>query len=82
MNEFIKQNITSILAVLWSLASFIFIYLLMHKNVDIDKNIAMIIVGFLTTTDTLILTFYFGSSTGSKKKTEMMSEAKKPGVQS
>lgn len=70
-----KDHITPTLAVVISAAFFAAIYFLLTMNVEIKaemRDVAMILLGTLAAAFTQVLNFYFGTSAGSKDKTDII----------
>jgi len=71
---YLKKIYPEILSTIVVGASFFLFY--MAYTMDLDnqkKDIVMMLIGMLNTAIGLILSFYFGSSTGSEEKTKIMS---------
>lgn len=69
MKEFLKTNQTILLALLTLGTCFFIVSIALFKGYD-DKNkdVVMFILGFVCSTATGVIQFYFGSSMGSKAK--------------
>ena len=72
MKDFFNKNQSFILAILILGTCFIIIAIVLFRSVD--KDIQMFILGALLTTITSIISYYFGSSTGSKDKQKKLDE--------
>lgn len=68
-SAWITKNITSLLAIGVMTSAFILVSILFFVNIpDSQENIIIYALGFITSAGTQILSFYFGSSEGSKGK--------------
>lgn len=70
----LSKNISSLLAIGCLLLTFFMFYKVFYVNSEIDKNkdVIIYILGVLSAISTQIISYYFGSSMGSKTKTEML----------
>ena len=75
MKDFFKNNQTFVLALLTLGSCFIVITSVLFNSSD--KDVQMFILGALITTVSSIVSYYFGSSTGSKDKQKQLDELKK-----
>ncbi|SMO76097.1 hypothetical protein SAMN06269117_12716 [Balnearium lithotrophicum] len=74
---FFNKIFPSVLALTTVLATFaLFFYFAQGKFTGNQKDIVIYILGVLSTISTQIFAFYFGSSVGSKEKTEIMKQLK------
>jgi hypothetical protein len=74
---FINKIFPSILALTTVIATFLlFFYFAQGQFTGDKKDIVIYILGVLSTITTQIFAFYFGSSAGSKEKTEIMRQLK------
>jgi len=70
---YLKKIYPEILSTIVVLASFFLFYMAYTMELDQGKkDIVMMLIGMLNTAIGLILSFYFGSSTGSEEKTKML----------
>ena len=79
MRDFFKHNQTFVLALLVLGTCFVIIGAVLFKTHS--ENVQMFILGALITTVSSIISYYFGSSQGSKdkqKKLDEINESKKP----
>ncbi len=77
MKELLTTKNTAILLAFLTLGTcFIIISIALFKGYD-DKNkdVVMFILGFVCSTATTIISYYFGSSTGSKSKQEQIEKS-------
>lgn len=75
MKEFIKNNTAIVLAFLTLGTCFIIISFALFKGYDdTNKDVVMFILGFVCSTGTTIISYYFGSSTGSKAKQDILNK--------
>lgn len=57
--------------------SFLLLYLIMFRETtQVEENTIIFVLGALTGWVSIILSYFFGSSQGSKEKTEMLNEKK------
>lgn len=70
----LSKNISSLLAIGCLLLTFFMFYKVFYVNSEIDKNkdVIIYILGVLSAISTQIISYYFGSSMGSKTKTEIL----------
>jgi hypothetical protein len=74
---FINKIFPSVLALTTVIATFLlFFYFARGQFTGDKKDIVIYILGVLSTITTQIFAFYFGSSAGSKEKTEIMKQLK------
>ena len=70
---FIKKIYPEILATIVVIATFAMFYLSVSVNLEPPKEkVVMLLLGTLNTALGMVLSFYFGSSIGSKEKTEVL----------
>lgn len=73
----LNKNITPVLAVLVVVLVFVMLYALMFReNTNLENNLIVFILGALTGWVGQILSYFFGSSQGSKEKTELLNNKK------
>ena len=68
------MNISSFLAGLTTVGFFAVLGLILTKTVPLESPPVLVLLGTLGSGWTTVLGFYFGSSMGSKQKTELMNE--------
>lgn len=69
----LKSNIMPILAISTLLFSFVVVLIVAFADVqDNQKDLLIYVLGFATTTTTMVLGYYFGSSQGSKDKQKLL----------
>lgn len=74
----LNKNIVPVLAVGCLALSFVLFYQVFWLGVEPDKKEVLVyILGVLSSMDMAVLTYYFGSSSGSAKKTEMINRMMK-----
>ena len=68
-----KKVFPEILALMFVVLSFVIMFVVVFNKVDnINKDLLMLLVGSILNAVTMILSFYFGSSLGSKIKDERL----------
>ena len=74
----IKKIYPEILATIVVIATFVMFYLSVSVNLEAPKKeVVMLLLGTLNTALGMVLSFYFGSSMGSKNKDEVLARMKK-----
>lgn len=68
----INKIITPILAVLIIFLTFVLFYSVMFKQLGTEKDVVIYVLGVLSAVSTQIVSFYFGSSQGSKASGDTM----------
>jgi len=69
----VKKIYPEILATIVVIATFVMFYLSVSVNLEASKKeVVMLLLGTLNTALGMVLSFYFGSSIGSKEKTEIL----------
>jgi uncharacterized membrane protein len=66
--NWLSQNIVSVLAILWTLFTFYILKLVLLKEVKAAENITFLIINTVSNIIMIIIGYYFGSSAGSKDK--------------
>ena len=66
--NWLSQNIVSVLAILWTLFTFYILKLVLLKEVKAAENITFLIINTVSNIIMIIIGYYFGSSSGSKDK--------------
>lgn len=78
----IKESFEIILAAFVILLSFLLFFVIIFVHVETEsKDIIIYLLGVLSAIDTQIVGYYFGSSKGSKDKTDAMNKAMNHGNQ-
>lgn len=73
----LNRIITSLLALIVVVLAFALLYVLMFRqNTRVEENVIIFILGSLTGWVSQILSYFFGSSKGSKEKTELLNKHK------
>ncbi|HEY0751797.1 MAG TPA: hypothetical protein VGD26_11615 [Chitinophagaceae bacterium] len=73
----LNKVITPVLALFVVGLSFLLLYLIMFRETtQVEENTIIFVLGALTGWVSIILSYFFGSSQGSKEKTEMLNEKK------
>ena len=71
-SSWLSKNVSSLLAIGCLVLTFLMFYQVLYKTIDPAKQeIVVYILGALSAISTQIISYYFGSSMGSKAKTEM-----------
>ena len=69
----LSKNVSSLLAIGCLVLTFLMFYQVLYKTIDPAKQeIVVYILGALSAISTQIISYYFGSSMGSKAKTDML----------
>ena len=68
----INKIITPILALLVIGLTFVLFYIILFKSLGAEKDVIIYILGALTAIDGQIISYYFGSSSGSKQKGDQL----------
>ena len=78
--SWLSKNISSLLAIGCLILTFAMFYQVLYAQTDPQKeNIVIYILGVLSAISTQIVAYYFGSSVGSKEKTELLTQGGKNG---
>ena len=75
MHETVRDLSTPILSYMVVLAFFATVYILLTQTVEIQtemRDVVMVLIGTLATSFTQVLNFRFGTSAGSKEKTDII----------
>lgn len=77
-NHLLNRIITSILALVVVGGVFLLLYFIMfrEKNAGVEKDLIVFVLGALTGWVGQILSYFFGSSQGSKEKTDLLNKIK------
>jgi hypothetical protein len=76
-NTWLKDNITSIMAILWTLATVIIIIVILTREVKTDDKTTYLILGSQYGLAMLMAGYYWGSTKSFNEKVKMDSEATK-----
>jgi hypothetical protein len=72
-DSWLSKNIPAILAMITILGVFFLLYLFTFtKNESLNKEIALLVLGVLSGSLTQVISYYFGSSSGSAKKDDII----------
>jgi hypothetical protein len=73
MNDWLGKNVASIIALISVLFGLVLLYLFATVKVDSsNEKVVLITIGILSGILTQVISFYFGSSSGSARKDAMM----------
>lgn len=73
MNNWLKENVGSILALMVLIATFALFGLAFFLKVDgANEKVLFMVIGALSSIATTVVTYYFGSSEGSARKNEII----------
>lgn len=73
----LNRVITSILALVVVAGVFMLLYFIMFReNAGVEKDLIIFVLGAVTGWVSIILSYYFGSSKGSKEKTDLLNKQK------
>ena len=75
MNNWLKENVGPILALVTVIGTFGLFGLAFFLKVDgANEKVLFMVIGALSSIATTVVTYYFGSSEGSARKNEIMKE--------
>lgn len=75
----LNNNVIPLIAILWTLFTCVLYLLALHGDLHSKENMQLLVVNTVTNVVMLIVGYYFGSSQGSKKKSEDLSNVVKKG---
>lgn len=77
MNNWLKDNVGPILALLTVIGTFALFGLAFFLKLDgANEKVLFMVIGALSSIATTVVTYYFGSSEGSARKNELFQEMK------
>ncbi len=75
-NNWLHENTPPIIAIGYTAFSFIVYILVLTKVITASENVAFLIINSITNIVMLIVGYYFGSSAGSKAKSEELNKVR------
>jgi hypothetical protein len=76
--NWLAQNIVSVLAILWTIFTFYILKLVLLKEVKAAENITFLIINTISNIIMIIVGYFFGSSAGSKDKQAFLNQSPTP----
>lgn len=70
------KNIVPIIAIIWTVFAMVIFILVLDHKLEVDRGIVMLVINSVSNIVFMIVGYYFGSSEGSKYKTDKLTEKK------